>query len=279
MGSASAAAPRIAVHGHRGSRGTRPENTLAAFKEALRVGVDVLELDLGVTKDGVVVVSHDPLINPVICSLPGGKPAEAAPLRTLTYAELSRYDCGSLRNPRFPRQVPSPGERMPLLSEVFALVKASTQPAAARVELNMETKLLPGEPDLTVSPEEFAALLAAEIKASGFQNRVIVQSFDRRTLEALRRLAPKLRLSMLISDNLPDLGALAAAQRVDFISPDWLWITKADVDAVHAAGAKVAPWTVNDEKGWARMVDFGVDAVITDYPEDLIVWLKAKGLR
>ncbi len=275
LASFAAAAPVIKVHGHRGARGLRPENTLSAFSEALRVGADVLELDLGVTKDGVVVVSHNRELDPAICLGPDGKPAAAAPIHSLTLEQLKTYDCGTLKNPRFPRQVPQPGERMPRLAEVFALVKASSYPAAARVEFNIETKLVPGEPDVTPGPEEFAQRLVAEVKAADLVSRVIVQSFDRRTLEAVRRLEPRLRLSMLISDNLPEL----TGQKVDIISPDALWITKDEVAALHRAGKQVAPWTVNDEAGWARMVEFGVDAVITDYPEDLIAYLKLRGLR
>lgn len=279
LGCQAVAAPRIAVHGHRGTRGLRPENTLSAFREALRVGVDVLELDLGITKDGVVVVSHNRELDPLICLGSDGKPASAVPIRSLTLAVIKGYDCGTLKNPRFPRQIPVPGERIPRLSEVFELVKASTEPAAARVGFNIETKLVPGEPEMTAGPSEFAERLVAEVKAAGFESRVIVQSFDRRTLAAVRRLEPRIRLAMLLSDNLPDLAAVAAAQKVDIISPYHLWITKDDVDALHRLGVQVAPWTVNDEKGWARMVELGVDAIISDYPDDLIAYLKARGLR
>src|SRR5260370_33091790 len=112
-----AAQPRILVHGARGARAMRPENTIPAFEYAIGVGVDVLELDMAVTKDDVLVVSHDPLLNPEICSGPGGPRA----IRTLTLKELRQWDCGALRNPRFPKQTPVPGTPMPTLDEVFAL--------------------------------------------------------------------------------------------------------------------------------------------------------------
>ena len=130
LASSSWASPRIMVHGHRGCRGVRPENTLAAFREALDAGVDVLELDMNVTRDGVVVVSHDRMIDPIICLGPGGKPADKVPIRSLTFQEVQAYDCGSLKNPRFPRQVPVPGERIPRLADVFQLAKDSKAPAA-----------------------------------------------------------------------------------------------------------------------------------------------------
>jgi len=125
--------------------------------------------------------------------------------------------------------------------------------------------------------EEFAKLVVAEVARYGLEKRVIVQSFDRRTLEAVRRLEPKLRLSMLISDNLPDLAAIASAQKVEFISPDALWITREDIAALHKLGVQVVPWTINDEAGWAMAAAAGVDAIITDYPADLIAWMKARG--
>lgn len=269
----------VLVHGHRGSRGTRPENTLAAFSEALRVGVDVLELDLAVTKDGVLVVSHDPRLEPTLCLGPDGKPVEPVLIRSLTVAEVKRFDCGAVPNPRFPRQAPRLGERVPTLAEVFSLVATSQEPAAGKVQFNIETKVFPAYPEASPTPDEFAMLLVREVRAAGVTSRVIVQSFDRRTLLAVKSLEPTLRTSMLTSDNLVDFAALAAAGRFNVISPDYQWVTKADVESLHRMNVQVAPWTVNDEAGWARVLDMGVDAIITDYPEDLIAYLKGRGLR
>src|SRR3989442_6438062 len=114
---AIATAGPILVHGHRGARAMRPENTIPAFEYAIQAGVDVLELDMAVTKDDVLVVSHDPLLNPEICKGPGTPRA----IRTLTLAELRQWDCGALRNLKFPKQTPVPGARIPTLDEVFAL--------------------------------------------------------------------------------------------------------------------------------------------------------------
>ncbi|MBI5596012.1 MAG: glycerophosphodiester phosphodiesterase [Elusimicrobia bacterium] len=267
----------LLVHGHRGSRGTRPENTLAAFKEALRVGVDVLELDLAVTKDDVLVVTHDPRLEPEICLGPDGKPGKPVPIRSLTLAEVRGYDCGSLKNPRFPRQVPAPGEKVPTLAEVFELV-AKTK-GAEKVQFNIETKIFPAYPEAAPAPDDFAELVIAAVAEAKLTERVIVQSFDRRTLEAVKAVQTKLRTAQLTSDNLVDFAALASGGNLDFISPDYQWVTKADVDELHRMKVEVAPWTVNDEAGWAKMVELGVDAVITDYPEDLVAWLKKRGLR
>lgn len=266
------------VHGHRGFRAQRPENTLAAFAEALRVGTDVLELDMQETQDGVVVVSHDAFVLPERC-LKDGKPAVLTPIRALTLAQLKEYDCGSLKNPLFPEQRPVPGERVPTLEEVFELVERSTQPAAKAAQFNIETKLVPSRPELSPEPDGFARDVVALVRKHRLVRRVILQSFDDRTLRAAKRLEPSLRVSMLTSDNHVDYAAVAKAVGADIISPDADWIAKEDVDALHAIGVQVAPWTVNDEKGWARLIGLGVDAIITDRPAALIEYLKKRGLR
>lgn len=271
------AAPRVEVQGHRGARAVLPENTLAAFDEALRVGVDVLELDLNVTRDGVLVVSHDKEINPVICLAPGGKRVKGhRAILSLTLKQVRSYDCGSLKNPRFPDQKPVPGQRIPTLDEVFDLVRDSKHPAARSVELNIETKIVPGEPRLSPSPERFARLVVRAVRRRRMEKRVIVQSFDHRTLAEVKRLAPGIRIAALISDNLPDLPAAAKALKAEIISPNHLWITKAEVDRLHKAGVRVIPWTVNTERGWRRMLRLGVDGIITDDPGRLIDFLKRR---
>src|SRR5580704_5957308 len=131
--------PRILVHGHRGARARRPENTLPAFRYAIEQGVDVLELDVAVTKDNVAVVSHDPLINATICS----GPKTGIAIHTLTLAELRQYDCGGKQNPNFATQVPVPGTRVPTLDEVFDLGRGNA------VEFNVETKIFADHPELT----------------------------------------------------------------------------------------------------------------------------------
>ncbi|MEK7745143.1 MAG: glycerophosphodiester phosphodiesterase family protein, partial [Elusimicrobiota bacterium] len=151
--------------------------------------------------------------------------------------------------------------------------------AASAVEFNIETKIVPGEPDLSPEPAEFARLVLAVVRDFGWESRVIVQSFDRRTLAQVRRLEPRVRTSMLISDNLPDLAAVAAAEKAAILSPNALWLTREDVEALHRLGVQVAPWTVNDERGWSAMLALGVDAIITDYPRELIAYLKKRGLR
>lgn len=275
---AAAAAPRpVKVHGHRGSRGTRPENTLAAFAEALRAGADVLELDMAVTKDEVVVVSHNHAIPPELClEAGGGRLASPVPIRSLTLAQVKSYDCGSLPNPSFPGQILVPGEKIPTLEEVFELVERSACPAAATVEFNIEAKIIPGSPELAPGPERFVNLVAVLLEKHALASRTILQSFDDRPLRAMKRRLPRVRTSLLTSDNHFDFASVARGLGADIVSPDSHWITKDDVARLHRAGVQVHPWTVNDEAGWAAMLELGVDGIITDYPEKLSVYLNAR---
>lgn len=265
-----------AVHGHRGSRGTVPENTLPAFEAALLGGADVLEMDLGVTKDGVVVVSHEPDVTPERCLDADGKKLDKpVPLRDLTLAQLKKYDCGTLLNPRFPQQIGVPGTPMPTLGEVFDMVKKSGYPAAARAEFNIETKIYPSEPELTPSPEEFARLVTEVVRKHGLEARVMVQSFDVRTLRAVKKLAPAIRTSQLTYESLVDIVPALKNSRVDIWSPNYRWITLEAVREAQAAGIKVAPWTINTRKEWDTAIAAGVDAIITDYPAALVEHLEA----
>jgi glycerophosphoryl diester phosphodiesterase len=188
---------RVLVHGHRGARAVLPEGTLPAFKHAIKAGADVLELDLSVTKDNVLVVSHDPVLRADLCKGPSSK----AVIRKLTLAEVKQYDCGSLKHPDYPRQEQSPGAKIPTLEEVFALG------AGNGVEFNIETKIFARSPELTPSPAEFARLVVAEIRKHKLQSRVMVQSFDFRTLHEVKKLAPEIRLSALYEGPAKDFTA------------------------------------------------------------------------
>lgn len=277
---AAAQAAGPLVHGHRGSRGTAPENTLPAFEAALLGGADVLELDLGVTKDGVVIVSHEPKVTPERCLGPeGAKLEKPLPIRELTLAELRKYDCGSLVNPKYPRQLAVPGTPMPTLDELFSFVAKSGFENADKVEYNIETKLFPYEPELTPAPAEFARLVVEVIKKHKLEKRVMVQSFDVRTLKAVKKLAPAVRTSQLTYEELLDIVPALKAAGTDIWSPNYKWITPEAVKEAQAAGFKVAPWTINDKKAWDLAIAAGVDAIITDYPADLVDYLQEKKLR
>jgi glycerophosphoryl diester phosphodiesterase len=263
------AGSRILVHGHRGARAVLPENTLPAFEHAIRAGADVLELDLAVTEDNVLVVTHDPVLNPAICSGPGTTKV----VREMTLSELRQWDCGALRNPAFPRQKPVPGARIPALDEVLDLAERGG------FAFNIEMKSSPEKPEYTPAPEEFARLVLEAVRRHGLERRVIVQSFDFRTLDAMRRLAPEIRLAALFERDARDFETIAREAGAGIAAPHYRLVTPAKVQAAHEAGLQVVPWTANTEDVWDRLIAAGVDGIITDDPEALIGYLKEKGQR
>jgi glycerophosphoryl diester phosphodiesterase len=268
---------RIEIHGHRGSRGTAPENTIPAFEEALRAGVEVLEMDLGVTRDGVLVIYHDQEINPAICRADRG-PTRPVAIHRLTLKELKAYDCGALRNPRFSHQVPVPGTRIPTLGEFFEWLEKSPLPRAATVRFNIEMKSEASRPELAPAPAEFARLLVSALQRQAMLSRTIIQSFDFRTLREARRLAPGAVLSALVenrpTESLVELARAAGSAQV--VSPNHEWLAREDVVAAHAAGIQVVPWTANSASDWNRLASFGVDAIISDYPRAALEWRAGK---
>lgn len=269
------AGPRILVHGHRGARAVRPENTLPAFRYALERGVDVLELDMAVTSDGVVVISHDPHLLRTICQGPEG--GETA-IHKLTFAQVRQWDCGALQNPDFPKQQPVPGTKVPTLDEVFDLAAANS------VQFNIETKIDPKSPDLAPDPATFARLVVDLVRKHGLEKRVMVQSFDFRTLKEVRKLAPEIRLSALYSGAPRSFVEIAqeaggGGKSAEIVSPQLKLVTREEVQAAHRAGIQVVPWTANTPGAWRQLADAQVDAIISDDPGELISWLKSAGLR
>jgi len=268
--SQAAGQPRILVHGHRGARARRPENTIPAFRYAIDQGVDALEMDMAVTKDNVIVISHDPILEPPVCS----GPKESSVIHELTLAEVRKWDCGKLQNPRYPNQMAIPGTRMPTLDDVFRLARRG------KFDYNIETKSFADKPEYTPSPEEFVKLVLAKIRKYKLEKRIILQSFDFRTLVAMRKLAPEIRLSALTEKDTRDFAAIAAeGGKAEIISPEFHLVTGAKVAAAHAAGLQVVPWTADTEQDWDMLIEAKVDAIISDDPAGLIAHLKQRGLR
>ena len=248
------------------ARALRPENTLPAFEYAIAEGVDALELDMAVTKDNVIVVSHDPLLHPPVCS---GPRAEAV-IHELTLAQVREWDCGAIRNPGFPRQQTVPGTRMPTLDEVFQLAPKG------KFLFNIETKSFPDHPELTPSPEAFVKLVLAEVRKHHLEQRVILQSFDFRTLLAMKQLAPEIKLSALYEGDPKDFVAIAREAGAGIISPNFHLVTAEQVRAAHAAKLAVVPWTADTPEDWDALIAAGVDAIITDDPAALLARLGRK---
>jgi glycerophosphoryl diester phosphodiesterase len=255
------------VQGHRGARGHLPENTLPAFALGIEFGVTTLELDVGITRDGVVVVHHDRRLNPDVARGPDGKWLRwPTPLiHALSWDELQKYDVGRIRPDseyatRFPHQQPADGARVPSLSEVFALGDRTP------VRFNIELKLAPSHPDETLAPEPFARAVLAEVQKSGMAGRATLQSFDWRAIKVVEREAPGIATAYLTEAKDSDVAKVRDAG-AKIWSPDYRALTKAKLDEAHASGMRIVVWTVNEPPEIARMIDWGVDGIISDYPD------------
>ncbi len=290
------------IQGHRGARGLLPENSMPAFMRALDIGVDVLELDTGVTRDGVVVVSHDPCLNAdfvrnangawLVASTKGGKFGPC--IVDMTFAELQQFDVGRIAAGsdyarRFPAQQAVDGTRIPTLADLFNAVRRRGD---NRVRFNIETKISPLRPAESVTPEVFVEGILGVIRANGMENRVTIQSFDWRTLKIAQRLAPTIPTVYLSAqqkwqDNIGagDTGGSAwtagvkardfggSVPRMVHSAGGAIWspyfgdLTPAKLAEAHSLGLKVVVWTVNEPKDIARMLQWKVDGIISDYPD------------
>ena len=280
---AGAMGHRIDLHGHRGARGLFPENTLAGFAAALAIGVDAIELDVGTTADDVVVVTHDPWLNPDLTrTREGGWLAGPGPaVRTLHAAELAGYDVGRIRPgsayaAAYPEQVPHDGAGIPTLADVLRL--------DPRTGVNIELKTFPLHPGLTVDGAAMADRVMAVADAQCAVGRIIVQSFDWRGLRRLRCTRPEVRLAWLTSSAFlamvrtwwdgpqpADFGGSVARAVAAEGGPTWgpnhADLTEDSLQEAHALGLKVVPWTVNHPADMRRLIRWGVDGLITDRPD------------
>jgi glycerophosphoryl diester phosphodiesterase len=299
---AAQAAPAFDLQAHRGGRGLAPENTLPAFARALDLGVSTLELDVAVTADGVVVVSHDSYLNPAITRDAGGQwlAGPRGPLiRSLTLAQLRAYDVGRIRPDTayarsFATQQPVDGTPIPTLQEVFDLVR---ERKAGHVRFNIETKLHPHQPEDTVGVEAMVRALLRTIEDSAMRERVSVQSFDWRSLQRVQQMEPNIPTVYLTvqtanSDNTRDAAWTAGIRLAEYgsvprlvkaagggtWSPNAGALSKALLDEAHALRLVVVPWTVNDPADMERLLDWGVDGLITDYPDRLREVLHRRGV-
>lgn len=293
------------IQGHRGARGLAPENTLPAFATALSIGVSTLEFDVNLTKDGHLLVGHDPVLLPHLARLDGQwiKPPGPAIWQT-PLADLQRYDVGRLDpstryGQTYPEQKAVDGTRMPLLEQVFALVAKSGNSA---MRFNIETKLNPAKPDESAPPEQFATALVLAIRNAGLASRASIQSFDWRTLKEAARLAPEIPrahltieggnsdnvqrgrpgaspwLGGLDADDHPSTPALVKAAGGQIWSPFWRNVTPDLVAEAHRLGLQVIPWTVNEPAEMDRLIAMQVDGLISDYPDRLRAAMQARGL-
>lgn len=297
------------LEAHRGGIGLTVESTIASFSRALELGVSTLELDVQITEDHQAVVTHDRQISGAKCR--DTKPATAGDpeypyvgkyIKNLTLSQIRTLDCGSSTLPQFPGQVASPGAQMPLLTDIFDLVKRYK---AKKVWMNIETKVEAGAPEETAPREEFVQIVARQVREAGMLNRVSIQSFDWGSLMRMREVEPRLPIVALtngpqflqpgqpgaspwlggidIDDFNGDLVAAAHSFGANAISPVHgfpqdgkitdenyePYVTKQMVDKAHQAGMKVIPWTVDDTPTMNKLINDGADGLITDYPDRL----------
>ncbi len=268
------ASKAIDLQGHRGARGLMPENTIPAFKRALDLGVTTLEMDVVINAEGHVVLSHEPWISAKICTHPDGhKVTEDEEKRLTIYSmsdeQVSGFDCGSRGHPDFPRQQAMPVSK-PLLGDVLqAVATHSSASGRAPVRFNIEIKSRP-EGDRVFHPEvrEYADILYRVLQEFGVLQRTTVQSFDPRALEAMHSLDPQVSTAWLISNPLGFKENLAQLSFIpDIYSPDYKLVDQELIRAAHALNIQVIPWTVNDADTMRKLLNWGVDGLITDYPD------------
>ena len=283
------------LQGHRGARGLAPENSLASFEVALKHGVTTLELDIAITRDGVLVIHHDLTLNPDITRDALGRWLDkpSAPIHTLSWAELQTFDVGRLKPgsryaSNYPDQQPIDGTRIPRLADLFDMVKRGGHDS---VRFAIETKINPLLPDSTLPPERFADAVVAEVRKAGMQQRAQIISFDWRTLAHVQRIAPEVSTVYVTAQQrwLDNIGAdrnetsawtaglrysdhgsvpkMIKAAGGKFWSVYFGDLSATKVKEAQALGLKVLVWTLNDAATMHRMLDLGIDGLITDRPD------------
>lgn len=269
----TAETPTIDWQGHRGARGLLPENTIPAFLRALSYPeVQTLELDVVISADDRVIVSHEPWMNPQICQSPtGDQLSEEAKvnLRELTAEEIAAYDCGQLGNPRFAEQVARPATK-PTLQAVFAAVdRYCVQQERPSPRYNIELKYQPAwEPEYVPGRDTFVNLVLTDIEDWGKPELVTLQCFDPPTLAIIHQKAPKITLAYLdenpgqVDRKMDELGFVP-----EIYSPYHIGLTTSIIAEAKALRMRVVPWTVNEPQRMRELLDLGVEGIITDYPD------------
>ena len=298
------------LQGHRGTRGLMPENTLPAFVKALEIGVTTLELDTNITRDGIVVIAHDSVLNPDLARLPNGKwlevPVNKGPsIFSLSYSELQEFDVGRIKPgtkyaERYPEQQAQDGTPIPKLADLFALVRKSGN---ERVRFNIETKLSPLERDITPGPDAFVEALLGVITQEKMRSRVSIESFDWRTLKIVQQRAPDIPTVYLSAqqkwlDNINAEGREGSAwtgglnvrefggsvARMVKAAGGAVWspyfgdVDQAKIQDAQNFGLKVVVWTVNEKKDIERMFDWKVNGIISDYPNRVREVMRKRGM-
>lgn len=265
--------PKFDLQGHRGARGLKPENTIPGFIVALDSGVTTIEMDLAITRDNQIVVSHEPWMNPAICLKPDNtsispKDEKKFNIFQMTYEQVKDFDCGSKGNEKFPQQEKMKISKPLLVDAIVAIEDHIKSVSQYEVDYNIEIKTLPeGDNKFHPTPEVFSDLVFNVIDQYLPWDRIVIQSFDFRVLKYWHEKYPKVRLAALVenkksvSANLEELGF-----KPSIYSPYFSLIDKGDVQYLHQQKIRIIPWTVNEEVDMKAIHALGVDGMITDYP-------------
>lgn len=274
MSTESPKAKSVSIEGHRGARGYLPENTIPSFKLALDQGADTLEMDVVITADRKVILSHEPWFSAAISTGPDGKRIAKDKERDhnifkLIYAETLGYDIGSLGNPAFPEQKAMLASK-PLLADVFiAIERFAKAKAIAPPRYNIEIKsTAEGDGVFHPAPGEFADLVVKEIERAGLTDRTIIQSFDVRPLQHINKNFPAMQVALLVGgdeDPAKKLALLGFTPAT--LSPHFSLVSEKLLALCREKGMKLVPWTVNRIEDLERMSKFDLDGIITDYPD------------
>ncbi len=262
--------------GHRGCRGLMPENTIPAFKKAIELGITTLEMDAVITKDKKVILSHEPFFNHEITTKPDGSFINENDERSfniyeMTYSQTTQFDVGSKPHPRFPLQQKIKAHK-PKLLDVIDFSEAYTKELSIpSVQYNIETKCLPATDNLFhPQPEEFVELIIAIVLEKKIEKRVIIQSFDIRSLQYLHKKYPSIRTSYLFeppSDKSIEAQIIELGFVPTIYSPDHTIVTQVLFDQCKKMGMQLIPWTVNDAETIKNLREMGIDGIISDYPD------------
>ncbi len=281
--------PKFDLQGHRGARGLKPENTIPAFIAALDYGVTTIELDVVITKDNQVVVSHEPWMSHEFCLNPDSTPILKAgessfSIYKMEYNEVKKFDCGLKVYPRFPEQEKMPAYK-PLLSDVIAAVEDHIKSYSQyEVDYNIEIKSeKEGDNKFHPTPEVFSDIVYQLINQYLPWERVVIQSFDFRVLKYWKKKYPHVRLAALVENkNSMEANLKALGFNPSVYSPEFILLSPQIVRALHQQKIRVIPWTVNEPEDMKRMKSWGVDGLITDYPNraaELGMGLKRNGVK
>jgi glycerophosphoryl diester phosphodiesterase len=267
--------PTFDLQGHRGCRGRMPENTLPAFIKAVELGVITLEMDVVISGDGHIVVSHEPWISHEICLHPDGSPVKKSEskklnLYTMSYVEIQSYDCGMRMHPRFPEQQKLKAVKPTMAMVVDSVRKFIAESHNTAPKYNIEIKSVPSEYNIyQPKPAKFVELVVTEINRLGIEENTTIQSFDINVLEVLnKRPDHKYCIAYLVEkgkDLKNNLKKLTF--KPDIYSPQYKLISEAGVTVCHQQGIRIIPWTINDKEDMDRLKGWGCDGGITDYPD------------